>query len=67
MSYALTREDIARVQAHRVMQCRSVESWQAMAPLLADIERIMTTKHHLLESVQLGEALGHLPYVFGHS
>jgi hypothetical protein len=47
------------------MQRRWVETWQAAAPLLADVERIITTKGHLRESVPLSQALGHLPYETG--
>jgi hypothetical protein len=50
------------------MQRRWVETWQAMqAPVLADVERILTTRSHLRESVPLSQALGHLPYDLGFS
>ena len=44
-----------------------METWQAAAPLLADVERTLTTKSHLRESVPLNQALGHLPYDPGFS
>ena len=63
----LNPDDLARVEADPAMQRRWVETWQAAAPLLADIERILTTKSHLRESVPLSQALGHLPYDLGFS
>ena len=39
-----------------------MEILQAVAPLLADIERILTTKSHLREVVPLSQTLGHLPF-----
>jgi hypothetical protein len=63
----LNPDDLARVEADPAMQRRWVETWQAMAPLLANIERILTTKSHLRESMPLSQALGHLPYDLGLS
>jgi hypothetical protein len=63
----LNPDDLAKVEADPAMQRRWVETWQAAAPLLADIERILTTKSHLRESVPLSQALGHLPYDPGFS
>ena len=57
----LNPDDLAKVEADPAMQRRWVETWQAAAPLLADIERILTTKSHLRESVPLSQALGHFP------
>jgi hypothetical protein len=61
-SGSLSADDLARVGADPAMQRRWVETWQAAAPLLADVERILLTKSHLRESVPLTEAVGHLPY-----
>jgi hypothetical protein len=63
----LNPDDLARVEADPAMQHRWVETWQAAAPLLADIERILTTKSHLRESVPLSQTLGHLPFDPGFS
>jgi hypothetical protein len=63
----LNPDDLARVEADPAMQRRWVETWQAVAPLLADIERILTTKSHLRDQVPLSQALGHLPYDPGFS
>ena len=58
----LNPDDLARVEADLAMQHRWVETWRAVAPLLADVERILT-KQHLKEPMPLSKALGHhLPY-----
>ena len=66
-SGCLNPDDLARVEADPGMQRRWVETWQAMAPVLADVERILTTRSHLRESVPLSQALGHLPFDPGFS
>jgi hypothetical protein len=58
----LNPDDLAKVEADPAMQRHWVETWQAAAPLLADVERILTTKSHLREPLPLSQALGHLPY-----
>ena len=38
----LNPDDLAKVEADPAMQRRWVETWHAAAPLLADVERILT-------------------------
>jgi hypothetical protein len=65
----LNPDDLARVEADPEMQRRWVETWQAAAPLLADVERVINNVGHLREPVTLSDAVAHMANAphFGHS
>jgi hypothetical protein len=64
----LDPDDLARVEADPAMQSRWVETWQAAAPLLADVERMINTVGHLREPVTMSQAVRIiLPYNFEHN